>query len=919
MVGSCIACGRTLELGRFCPACGAEQHARGPLDDPLIGRVIADRYEVLGLINVGGMGSVYRARHRALDRLVAVKLVHPHLLSSDDVVARFMLEAQTASRFNHVNVVGIYDFGRMPLDEGGRLFLVMEHLSGPDLATVLLREGALAPPRAVGILLQMLGALGEAHQQGIVHRDIKPENVILEPRRSAELVKIIDFGIAKAVAGRRVTAEGRVMGTPVYMAPEQTVAEPPGPSVDLYASGVMLFQLLTGRLPFDGPTAEVVMSAQRVAPRPDPRAAAPDRPISAALARVCLRAIDIDPDRRFATAEAFADALREVLAHDDDAPARSSASQRTHAMRTVIAGSPVEVTPDTKRSARRSSSSSTERPAARSSPQPARARPPSSYAGRADDLAWLAARSLGPHASFGLVVWGPEGAGRTRLLEEHAAAARRAGALVHVTRGRLPPGAEASYAGVRELIGALAPPGPGEPSLASGGAADAVMEREGLRAIFASRLVAPAVSPTECRSRAASALRWALARAAEVAAPRRVLVAIDDVDRLDAITQMALAEALAGPPIAGVTVLCTLLRTPDRWAPDAVPSRRIGGLTRSDAADFAGTARLGALPEPADGFYPLHLEELAAAADEGAILGAPPRTLAETVEARVRRLSASELLLLQSASLVGRASLDDLLRVVPRREGVRGTAARLTAAGYLVETDDGALAPRHSIHARVALRLVPKATATELHARAADLLSERRAPVELCAFHAIRGRPDLDAFLMIEECARLRTQHGDDEGAIALLWDGLSIAHTQALLGEPEATEVWIAFGRKLGAALLDAERGDEAMGVLIEVLDRAGPQDLERARVLVQLAEVASQRKRLVEADARRREALDIAERMGDRALAEQLRQAIHGDASPAAVSDDQGPRPSRVQRADGAAEFALDTMREVEASERR
>jgi serine/threonine-protein kinase len=287
-----------------CPSCGAERPV-----DPLLGQLVGNRYEICELLGVGGMGRVYRAVHVGLDRMVALKVIHPRQLANRAAVKRFMLEARAVSRLSHPNVVAIHDFGGGSAAEGEALYLVMELLDGPSLGEVL-RGGALTIPRTVDILCQILGALQEAHHQGITHRDIKPENILLTPDRSgADQVKVIDFGVAKLQAGSSVTRPGEVVGTPRYMAPEQARGAPAGPAADLYAVGVLMFQMLTGQRAFNGRVAYEVIAQILSAPRPDPCAVAPERGIPGPLAEACMRAMAIAPDERFPTAEAFARAV----------------------------------------------------------------------------------------------------------------------------------------------------------------------------------------------------------------------------------------------------------------------------------------------------------------------------------------------------------------------------------------------------------------------------------------------------------------------------------------------------------------------------------------------------------------------------------------------------------------------------------
>ncbi len=283
--------------------------------DAMIGRVLADRYEIRSLIGEGGMGRVYEGRQRALDRPVAIKCIHPYLLANEPMLVRFMEEARVASQLVHPNIVKIYDFARTTPPDAPAFFLVMELLSGPDLASILRQGGPMPLGRIRSILTQALSALGEAHARGVTHRDAKPDNVILEQTEGrAERVKIIDFGIAKVHGARGVTSVGQFVGTPQYMPPEQIRGEAVEVSADLYAVGVTLFQMLTGRLLFDADTVTAVLEQQLYARRPDPREITPRDDCSDELAGVCLRALDLDVRNRFPSADSFAEALDDAIA-----------------------------------------------------------------------------------------------------------------------------------------------------------------------------------------------------------------------------------------------------------------------------------------------------------------------------------------------------------------------------------------------------------------------------------------------------------------------------------------------------------------------------------------------------------------------------------------------------------------------------
>ena len=265
------------ELHKFCPGCGFPiGKVATDTEDPLIGRTLPGGYVILDLVGIGGMGRVYRAEQTTLGRTVAVKIIHPHLVGEENAAARFITEARAASRLNHPNSVGVIDFGKT---QDGQLYLVMEFLRGRDLARIAYEEGPLPFRRIIGVMKQVLAALAEAHHLEIIHRDLKPENIILEPMRSGgDFVKVVDFGLAKMrveAQARSITSPGIVCGTPEYMSPEQGHGDELDARSDLYAVGVILFQLTTGHLPFeaDSPTQVVLMHLSQAPP--DPRKIAP--------------------------------------------------------------------------------------------------------------------------------------------------------------------------------------------------------------------------------------------------------------------------------------------------------------------------------------------------------------------------------------------------------------------------------------------------------------------------------------------------------------------------------------------------------------------------------------------------------------------------------------------------------------------
>jgi serine/threonine-protein kinase len=307
----------------FCPLDGARLVSASAIAlgataaDPLIGSVLGDRYKILRRVGEGGMGIVYEAEHIVIEKHVALKVLRDDFGSRPDVVERFRQEAKSASRIGHENIVDISDFGETP---SGASYFVMEMLDGEELADRLAREGTIDPARAVSILIQCCRALGAAHQKGIVHRDMKPENIFLIERAGTrDFVKIVDFGIAKmsdietaGAPGRKLTKTGMIFGTPEYMSPEQAAGKPLDHRVDVYALGVILFEVLTGRVPFLGDTFMGVLTQHMFDPVPPLREINARVQVSPALEAVLFRALAKDSDQRFQSMDELARALLAV-------------------------------------------------------------------------------------------------------------------------------------------------------------------------------------------------------------------------------------------------------------------------------------------------------------------------------------------------------------------------------------------------------------------------------------------------------------------------------------------------------------------------------------------------------------------------------------------------------------------------------
>jgi hypothetical protein len=307
----CPQCGDTFEGDiRFCPRDGASLRAGSA--EGLIGQIVADRYRILQKLGEGGMGRVYLAEHIHMGRRCAVKVMSPTLLHDPDSISRFAREAANASRINHPNVAAIYDYGQTP---DRIVYLVMELVEGGSLAQILEREGGLQAARAVDIAQQTADALTAAHEFGIIHRDLKPDNIMLARGRTGnDRVKVVDFGIAKAKTGgnQTVTRTGFVVGTPAYMSPEQILGDELDGRSDVYSLGCILFEMLTGRRAFAGPSGEVVIRKRLTENPPPPSDLRSD--LGGNLDAIVTRAMARSPEHRFGSAAELREALDAVAA-----------------------------------------------------------------------------------------------------------------------------------------------------------------------------------------------------------------------------------------------------------------------------------------------------------------------------------------------------------------------------------------------------------------------------------------------------------------------------------------------------------------------------------------------------------------------------------------------------------------------------
>jgi serine/threonine protein kinase len=900
----CPQCSSSCEpSNKFCPSCGfpVGKFVANP-DDALIGRTLPGGYVILELVGVGGMGRVYRAEQTTLGRTVAVKIIHPHLVGEENAAARFITEARAASRLNHPNSVGIIDFGKT---DDGQLYLVMEFLRGRDLARILSEEGALSLRRIVDVVRQTLAALAEAHSQNIIHRDLKPENVILEPVRSgADFVKVVDFGLAKMRVTEpqqpsNITMPGIVCGTPEYMSPEQARGDPLDARSDIYAVGVMLYQMLTGRLPFEAESPTQVVLAHLTEVPKDPRVMAPDRQIPAPFAELVLKAIAKDPNNRFQDADELSSELARTLTVVEDRPSQipgALASLRCASCGSLNptsqkfcgecgAGLATSLAPGVRipqRSVRPSGMSPrvSERPPP-SLPERSRDASLLPFIGRDNDLSWLHSRRSEARNLLGVRVVGDVGVGKSRLLTEFLNTADSAGDIV-VQTGPDPAWAEVGYWALRHAIAHLAalPPSGGQPRDWVAATAEA---RQGLADVFGieTRDRGEGLSPEERRFAAAEAFKWAIVRANERARGHRVVVAVDDLHAIDGASCNAFTDALGDPPLVPALLVAAYPPGFDPgWAADMAPARVLTGVPTSEIMRALSKAGQPSPPifTASRTMVPLYVEQLLRFLREES--GGVPPALADVIAVRVERLPPDARRVLQAASVWGDDADDSvLLRMLGDGVDMVEALGLLRRSG-MVHLTEHHIRTSHPLVREVTLATIPAAVRRELHAEASAVCGERGSPIEVRALHESWGGTAFQALLLLERVSTAAGSRGDHRGAIMALRKGLDLARRELFRGElDDPMRAVLIFSRKLGESLAKGGQLNDADGVLREALDVAGPSGNDRAAVLAALAHVAHGRDRAQEAREYLREAVDLASSAGDRDVLsslEPLRRAI-------------------------------------------
>jgi eukaryotic-like serine/threonine-protein kinase len=814
----------------YCATCGADVRDVAPLSgDPYVGLVLAGKYEVEQLIGEGAMGRVYVAKQLTLDKPFAVKILAPHLMHDEASHARFAAEAHNCASLNHPNVVSVVDYGRTP---EGVTYIVMEYIKGVTLERLISEHHPLARERIVDLTLQILAALAEAHGLGILHRDLKPENILVQQLRThGELAKVLDFGIAKLMdtpAGPGLTSAGMVCGTPEYMSPEQARGQKLDARSDLYAVGVILYQMLAGLPPFESESAvEILHKHLHEAPVPPSRlrGTSPD-PIEA----VCLRAMSKEPANRHASAMEF----REELIAASAAP-RVAGTIRCN---TCGAGLRLEH--------RFCPSCGAPAPAAEPAMVPTRRTSqsqllaldpveggPLPLVGRERQLQAAQALLGRPQAGLKLrLLIGGRGMGKTRLVDEIADVAEQASWRVYAV-GSDPSGARTPLFPIQSMVAQVLELDPVTCSTqdlfrAANLTGLGFEELPGLAELL--RLQGPAhelehaVRRRECFAAAVQALLSG-------GRGQPLLLVFEDIDGYDNASREVLRRLSRRRSELPVLCLVTSKESSLDWlggvteALEPLDADAIADVWREVAAHVTGRHEPPAEVLAAAPMSPLRLEQCIRLAMRG-VVPPPAAQEADLLRMRLDAQPTAVRRLLELAVVLGErfpeSDLVDLARQDPERaweaEDLRGALDHAHAEGLLVALSASERGFSHRVLHDVAYARLEPRRREPLHGLAADLSRMSRVSAVTRAVHLVRAR-DPRAPQVLLEAARQAERSFDDPAAADFLNAALRLSGTPTV-GTGRALQAEVA--RHATRVMRTAEASARAVELLRAEVERA-------------------------------------------------------------------------------------------------
>jgi serine/threonine protein kinase/tetratricopeptide (TPR) repeat protein len=787
----------------------------------LVGRVLGDKFRLTACIGIGGSGAVYKADQIALGRTVAVKILNEELSADTRMIRRFRDEATAASRLNHPNCVSIIDYGQA---SDGLLYLAMEFVKGPTLTQLLMNENPLDVERVIDIVMQSLAGIEEAHLAGVVHADLKADNIILDQRRAGvDVVKIVDFGIARLVTGVRDVEDRSISGTPEYMAPEVISGAPPSFASDIYAVGIIMYELLAYKTPFfAGTTTEILANHLRAL---IPSLTSRREQVPKELDAIVSKSLAKHPTDRFASAAEMREALGQ-LQLKRRAPARTDTCQMCGAQCTPSfkfcpeCGTPRKVV-----------SKTFELPV---TPPPEVL--PLPFIGRDKELERLLAhmRSTPTHGKdVGLLVMGFEGSGRSALLR-HAYEQIRQGERVIYQMVPDPSGLAAPFYPIRSLLAAVLqlPPVSSEGELRDAVLALGLNERDvpGIAQLFGHPTTLLELEPPVRRRE----MVWSTLRALERAGLQEpIAIVCEDIDRFDHPSLEILRRAtevteLVLPPF----VMTSTTAFGSQW-PTSIPRLEIGALETEDLTRIVETLEKAGvkIPKPQQLFestraYPGHIEHVVRYLLEG---GRPEDTnisLPDLVAARLSMLKQSTRDMLQAAAVLGVEPQLDILRSMLPAEALETAMADAERSG-LLGSDLGELTFTSRLVRDIVYDATPADVRRSLHAAAAAAVEQLSPDPALLGHHHDLAAHAKDAIPLLRRAGDHAAEQLDDVGAGQFYYRALVAVRQAVQSGEDDGTQSIEGMFVQLSVRLADVlrTRGETALarGVLAEARDWSG------------------------------------------------------------------------------------------------
>ncbi len=838
----CPQCGgRSPAESHFCSHCGFDVSRVEPAaGDPYEGLILADKYVIEDLIGEGAMGRVYTAKQLTLGKNFAAKILAPHLLNDEASHARFASEAHNAASLNHPNCVSVVDYGQTP---DGITYIVMEYIKGETLEHLITAEFPLARERIVDITLQILAALAEAHGLSILHRDLKPENIHVQQLRThGELAKVLDFGIAKlmedqAQAGTGLTSQGMVCGTPEYMSPEQARGHKLDARSDLYSVGCIMYQMLTGRPPFESASAvdvlhkhlheEPIPPSQLLGTEADP------------LEAVCLKALEKDANNRYSSATEFREELIAATSNAHSGtlicPSCTASMREEHRFCPACGAPAPPPSADTGRSGRRHRSTRgsgmtlprmgepTAEVVVRNFPLP--------LAGR--DHVLQRARTLLSRPQGGVrvrVLAGPRGFGKTRLGDEVASLAESMSWRSYYV-GADPSGAQTPLWPVQCMVAQLLELEPttvgtqdlGRVANLTGLSFEVL---PGLAELF--QLQGPAydleigVRRRECFSSAVQAM-------VSGGRGQPLLLIFDDVDRFDTPSREILGRLAAASAQNPVLVLCTSAEPNVEWLGgtieqlDALSPEIVEHLGRQVTMEVSPQSQL---PEALAKVAPLsplklesHLRLLA-----GGLQAAGNASDRELLRTRLGEFGATARKVLECGSILGERFIEqDLIDLLEadggdgRSPDLDGALRSLHVGGMLLVIGHGERAFSQGLLHELVYSSIAEPRRRKLHSLAANTSRVARASQTVRALHFLRSRHSA-AYKELAEAGKRAERAFDDPAATEFLRAALHHLDEQASQDIPLEAALTV-----MAARVMRSDEATRESGQLIESRLRKG------------------------------------------------------------------------------------------------